>query len=424
MSSAMSGGQFAAQKAKASDMFGDLENPMDTATGGSKTPKSLIGASASLPALQSDEERGWEASDIRELEMNRRSTQRMGRIQQAGKQAARREELSIRRESGGGAANVSRGGPGVLDALREDGDNFRARRNTGTAGRGPAMVGNRDFDTVGTTASDRFDDANLGVDLAGTAPRGAIHNTDLDPADSRKSVKVTGGSSGQVNTSPSSFESRAANRPGYAEGKMYVEAAGRCNHMRCQLLREKGLSLMGVQNFQGVGTEATLPEIPSVPVDSKYYGTDPVTGKENRKDVRTSRTYKVADITHPEWVARGGNARSNAAAKTPGATIATNPEAAGMVKANPALTQPEPAKPAPLAKGASAAEQAAYAQSHLEYRQAKWESEFSDPTSLLQHHHFEGDDDFETHPMPWKAKQSLNTINWEYAHQISHYYPY
>jgi hypothetical protein len=405
MSSAMSGGQFAAQKAKAADLFAGVENPMDTATGGGrKGSDSLIGASAALPALETDEERSWEAADIREMEMSRRSAARIGRATQAGKQAARREELSIRRESGGGATNVPRGGPGVLGAMREDGDNFRARRSAGTNGRTPAMVANRDYDTVNRTGGDMFDDANLGVDTAGTAPRGAIHNTDVDPADSRPSIKVTGGSSGQVNASPSSFENRAANRPGYAEGKMYVEAAGRCNHMRCQLLREKGLSLMGVHNFQGVGTEATLPEIPSVPVDETYYGTDPVTGKQNRKDVRTSRTYKVADPTHPEWVARGGNARSNKAAKIPGATLETNPEAASMVAANPDLAPKNPQKPTFPAKGASAAEQAAYTQANLEYRQAKWESEFSDPTSLLQHHHFEGDDDFETNPMPWKIK--------------------
>jgi hypothetical protein len=75
-----------------------------------------------------------------------------------------------------------------------------------------------------------------------------------------------------------------------------------------------------------------------------------------------------------------------------------------MVAANPDLAPKNPQKPTFPAKGASAAEQAAYTQANLDYRQAKWESEFSDPTSLLQHHHFEGDDDFETNPMPWKIK--------------------
>lgn len=391
-SAAMSGGQWAdavlAQKQKAAAIFGDEENPMDTATGGGRKTTSLIGVGASLPPLETDEERAWEAQDIKDLKRTTRVEQVGARARAAAKAAGRaetREQKKAERRANGGFEPGNKEGNTVLDSLKADGDEFRPRRASGTTGRTPGMVGIRD-EIPGMISPDAV---TTTTDLRGSTKQDALHTTDVDSADNRKAYRVSSSSSGSVNTSPSSFEGRIAQRNGYAEGKLYIEAAGRCNHPRCQQLREKGLHLMGaLTRFQGVGVESPLAEIPSIPVDEKVYPV--VNGKKDPKNAQSVRTYKPADRTHPEWVARGGN---NPRMNKPGMQLETNPEAMGMYKANPdAMRARNPVKPGKDAPS----------DDHLAYRQAKWEQEFSDPTSLLQHHHFEGDDDFVAHPLPWE----------------------
>jgi len=147
------------------------------------------------------------------------------------------------------------------------------------------------------------------------------------------------GTTGFAHTGRGSFDDRRNSLPDYELGVRLMRTAGRCNHPRCQLIREKGMELTGVSGrFAGVGIESNQPEIPSIPVDKKYYGKNPLTGKDNRSDIRIERSYKPADKNHPEWASmqQGGVGES-----------------------------------------------------------------FYDPSDLLQHHHFEGDADFERYPLPW-----------------------
>lgn len=375
------GDQFANLKAKAAERFGDMENPMDSA------PNTLIGASANLPSLDTEEEQAWDKADVRDLTMQRRSSDRTRRAEQGAKLDARLEKTKTRRDAPAPA------GPRMTEGLSTLEPEFRARRSSGTNGRNINIMrpdGGGFATNVPASSGPETDTNNFGDSGTTTSvPKNAINNSDFDPADSLPRVRAVGGTQGQATTGAGSFESRA-HSDSYGIGQTYVKAAGRCNHMRCQLLREKGLELMGAHDrFQGVGYESKMPAIPSVPVDKKYYGTD-ASGKENRSDKRVERSYKPADATHPEWVARGGNGRSGA----PGMSIKTNPQAAAMLAANPEMRAKTPKEPG----------EGATSDDYLRFRREKFNQEFMDPTDLLEHHHFEGDDDFKTHPLPWDTK--------------------
>lgn len=229
---------------------------------------------------------------------------------------------------------------------------YAALRNARMGKRGGGTIEGGAFDTGegrGGLNIAALSDASSAKDQ--TRSEGAAHGVDIsvdmgfssDDPYARSRPAVSG--SNLAHVTGSSFDARRASRgAGYEAGAMLVKTAGRCNHPRCQLIREKGLEMMGVMDkFQGIGIESQKTPIPSIPVDKPYYGTDPSTGKQNRKEVHIERQYKPADPSHPEWVAmrRGGTGAGD---------------------------------------------------------------ELFDPSDLLEHHHFPGDTDFERYPLPWDVK--------------------
>lgn len=172
--------------------------------------------------------------------------------------------------------------------------------------RGSGNVGPSGADlTARPSAADIVSDESIAGMGGGNFPQaGKAVSSDFDPADIHRSMRGVGLGSigsdeGGVSASPfekfaprSSDEATARN-----QGQFLLKLAGRCNHPRCASMRAKGLELIGKpaegRSF-GKGVEATEPAIPSTYEDKTYYPEDPVTGKQNRKNAQTVRTYSVA----------------------------------------------------------------------------------------------------------------------------------
>lgn len=96
-------------------------------------------------------------------------------------------------------------------------------------------------------------------------------------------------------------------------GKMLLREGGRCKSPGCQLLTATGMQLTGqTKRAAGSGINASLDPIPAVYEEAPYYPTNPVTGKEDRKNKKTWLKASPADPNHPEYNAlkdaTGGNA--------------------------------------------------------------------------------------------------------------------
>jgi hypothetical protein len=93
-------------------------------------------------------------------------------------------------------------------------------------------------------------------------------------------------------------------------GMLLLREAGRCDSPGCQLLRATGLQLTGqTQRGAGSGIESQLPAVPSVAEQKKFYPENPVTGKQDRKNVQTFTEVSPANPKSPEWVALTGEAK-------------------------------------------------------------------------------------------------------------------
>jgi hypothetical protein len=93
------------------------------------------------------------------------------------------------------------------------------------------------------------------------------------------------------------------------QAALLLRQAGRCTHESCSATRSRGMEMARAAGFQ-VPNSLPAP-IPSISVDRKYYSEDPVTGKQDRKNVRTYKELKPADPKHPEWVAANANLDAN-----------------------------------------------------------------------------------------------------------------
>ena len=221
----------------------------------------------------------------------------------------------------------------------------RAARRVG-GGTLSNMVSNRDTGTGSESASFSLSDANPASSQRSEGiEQGVATSVDMgssgdDPAANRPSMAGSG--AGAFGGAPSRYWETHRQNAGYQTGVFMLRTAGRCEHPRCKAIRAKGMELMGADTrFQTGGGdywETSQPALPSVPVDTL---TNPIRGgKEDRKNKQTVREYKVADPNHPEWKAL------------------------------------------------------------LAQDKAGGESIFQ-PQDLLEHHHPEGDMDFEKYPLPW-----------------------
>lgn len=142
--------------------------------------------------------------------------------------------------------------------------------------------------------------------MGGLIPGKEVVSSDFDPADYRRSMSGVG-----VTSAPSHFAGTRGTQA-HAEGVFLLRTAGRCNHIRCQMIRAKGMELLGADTRMQLGGkhywESSEPEIPSVATEEKYYPM--VGGKESRKDVRTTTVLSPADPKHPEWVSLQAQAKS------------------------------------------------------------------------------------------------------------------
>jgi hypothetical protein len=87
-------------------------------------------------------------------------------------------------------------------------------------------------------------------------------------------------------------------------GKMLLREGGRCKSPGCQLLTATGMQLTGqTKRAAGSGINASLEPIPAVYENAPYYPTNPVTGKEDRKNAKTWLKASPADPNHPEYKA-------------------------------------------------------------------------------------------------------------------------
>lgn len=87
-------------------------------------------------------------------------------------------------------------------------------------------------------------------------------------------------------------------------GLLMLREAGRCNSPGCQLLRATGMQLTGqTKRAAGAGIESEIAPIPASYEEAPYYPTNPVTGKEDRKNAKTWLKASPADPNHPEYKA-------------------------------------------------------------------------------------------------------------------------
>lgn len=133
-----------------------------------------------------------------------------------------------------------------------------------------------------------------------------VVSSDFDPADYRRSMSGVG-----LTNAPSHFAGTRGTQA-HAEGVFLLRTAGRCNHPRCQMIRAKGMELMGADSRLQLGGkhywEASEPEIPSIATEKTYY---PIAGgKEDRKNKKTYTELSPADPKHPEWLNLQAQAKS------------------------------------------------------------------------------------------------------------------
>lgn len=94
-------------------------------------------------------------------------------------------------------------------------------------------------------------------------------------------------------------------------GTLMLKEAGRCDAPGCQLLRATGLALTGqTQRGAGSGIASNLPPIPSVATTKRFYPTDPVTGKQDRKNAQEVTEVSPANPKDPEWLSLTNEAKT------------------------------------------------------------------------------------------------------------------
>lgn len=93
-----------------------------------------------------------------------------------------------------------------------------------------------------------------------------------------------------------------------SQAAFLLRTAGRCDHPRCNAIREQGLHLM-----KAAGTHISMDQLPApIPSVASYKKTYSMKdGKQDRKNVEVVQTLRPKDPKHPEWVqatteAKGG----------------------------------------------------------------------------------------------------------------------
>lgn len=206
-------------------------------------------------------------------------------------------------------------------------------------------------DNLGATDQTRAEGAQYGIETSVD-----MGSSGDDPAASRPSVKGVG--VGDV-SSGSGYYGKHKGTPAYDMGLSLLETAGRCNHPRCQMIRAKGMEMIGADKRYQLGGgqfwESTQAPIPSVASYEKVYPRVDVTsdnpnGREDRKNPRIEQVLRPKDPNHPEWKALINESRRNAKL-----------ESEGKLKGQHSFL----------------------------------------PSSFLEHHHGPEDADFEKNPLPW-----------------------
>jgi hypothetical protein len=193
-------------------------------------------------------------------------------------------------------------------------------------------------DTLGATDQTRSEGAQYGIDTSVD-----MGSSGDDPASSLPRRGAVG--MGDIGGAASGYFGKHKDTPQYQMGLSLLETAGRCNHPRCQMIRAKGMEMIGAdKRYQTGGQfwESKQDPIPSIATKQRYYPI--VNGKEDRKNPQMETILSPADPNHPEWQA--------------------------LIK---------------VAKGSKKGEN----------------KELFHPSSLLAHHHEPGDEDFEKNPLPW-----------------------
>jgi hypothetical protein len=127
---------------------------------------------------------------------------------------------------------------------------------------------------------------------------GMIQGRDAEVSDTKDAVNSRIAANRSIEGSSGNVE---PNRSFPLHAALLLRQAGRCTHESCSATRNRGLEMARAAGFQ-VPNSMPAP-IPSVAVERKYYPEDPVTGKQDRKNVQTYKELKPADPKHPEWVA-------------------------------------------------------------------------------------------------------------------------
>lgn len=84
-----------------------------------------------------------------------------------------------------------------------------------------------------------------------------------------------------------------------SQAAFLLRTAGRCQHPRCNAIREHGLSLM-----KAAGTNISMGQMPDpIPSIASYSRTYPIRGgKQDRTNPEVTQTLRPKDPKHPEWV--------------------------------------------------------------------------------------------------------------------------
>lgn len=188
-----------------------------------------------------------------------------------------------------------------------------------------------------TTLEGSFGTTNKKGEVMGVKGGGAEMGSSGDEPVSSPSMRAVG--LGDI-SAPSAYYGKHKDTPGYQQGVMLLRTAGRCNHPRCQMIRAKGMEMIGAKERYQIGGqywESKQSPIPSIASEKPYYPI--VGGKEDRKNKQTYTELSPADPKHPEWL-----------------------------KAQ---------------------------------AEAKGGTSMFDPSDLLEHHHKDEDSDFERYPLPF-----------------------
>lgn len=113
---------------------------------------------------------------------------------------------------------------------------------------------------------------------------------------------------GQGRAIPGTVEKPNASPRISSQASFYLRTAGRCQHPRCNAIREHGLDIL-----RSEGTHISMDQLPApIPSVASYQKTYPIrNGKQDRTNPEVIQTLKPKDPNHPEWVkhrteAKGG----------------------------------------------------------------------------------------------------------------------